>query len=285
MRSAYTAGVLDFFLDKGIDFPVVATASSGALIGSSYIAKQRNRNYRILKELGNNPESVSIMNWIRKREIFNMDYIFDKIPREIVPLDFGAFSKSPSQFIVGTTDIDTGSPVYYHRFDTLEELLTITRASCSLPVLAPSIIHDKKELMDGGVSNPLPILPLIQHGLNKQVVVLTRNRGYMKKATKLNWFFKHFFKEKPELRRLLRDRHILYNKTMELLYEKERKNEVFLIQPEEPLIATRIENNKEKLEKLYSQGYQEAEVKHPELERFIQSTNNTSPYATGNIPS
>ncbi|RKQ29071.1 patatin-like phospholipase family protein [Oceanobacillus halophilus] len=285
MRSAYTAGVLDLFLDKCIEFPVVATASSGALIGSSYITKQRTRNYKILEEVTNHKDAVSIKNWIRNKEIFGMDYIFDKIPREIVPLDLVAFLNSPTKFIIGTTNIHTGDPVYFDKYQSQEELFTITRASCSLPVLAPSITYNNMELMDGGVSDPIPIRPLVKQGMKKHIVVLTRNRGYIKKATKLNWFFKRIFKDKPELIKILRDRHQIYNDTMKQIYEMEKTNEVFIIQPEQPLTATRFDNNKEKLKNLYLQGYTEAESKYSQLELFLEAKDNIKPFVSGNVPS
>ncbi|RLL41304.1 patatin family protein [Oceanobacillus piezotolerans] len=269
MRCAYTAGVMDFFLDSNIYFPVIATASAGTLIGSSYLSNQRERNFKLIEELGSNPETVSLKRMIREKEIFGMDYIFDKLPREIVPLDFETFSESSTKLIIGTTDVNTGKPVYFDHYDTTDDLFTITRASCSLPVLAPSMLYKGYELVDGGVSDPIPIQPLIKSGLKKHVVVLTRNRGYIKKGTKLNWFFKRHFREKPALIKLLRERHLTYNHTMELLYEMEKRNEVFIIQPELPLQAGRFEKSIDKLIYLYEEGYQEAKSKAAELQDFL----------------
>ncbi|QHS21891.1 patatin family protein [Virgibacillus sp. MSP4-1] len=288
MRCAYTVGVLDFFMDNNMEFPYVATASAGALIGSSFIAGQRDRNYRILKELGKNPESISFKRMFQKRELFNMEYIFDKVPNKIVPLDFDAFTKAKSQFIIGTTDINTGKPLYYDSFHEKEDLFTIIRASCSLPVLSPSVSYEGLDLMDGGVSNPIPIQPLIDRGIEKNVVILTRNKGYTKKATKLNWLYKRLFKDKPELRRLLQNRHILYNQTMHQLREMEKQNKVFIMQPEAPLSASRIEKSHQKLEQLYIQGYQEAEKNAEALQAFLSSSSDEKtsvPYIEENVPS
>lgn len=272
MRVAYTAGVLDLFLDKGIEFPVIATASAGALIGSSYIAKQRERNHRMLTEIVRNPKSISFKRMIQDRELYSMDYIFDQIPNEIAPLDFEVFSQSSSKFVIGTTDINTGHPVYHDTYNTKEELFKIIRASCSLPVLASSIVYQDLDLMDGGVSDPIPIKPLMDAGMKKHVVILTRNKGYIKKGTKLNWLFKRIFHQKPNLQKLLRDRHLLYNQTMKNLLDMEKRNEVFIIQPEVPLAASRIERNKDKLQNLYVQGYKEAEKKSEALKQFLQNT-------------
>lgn len=232
MRSAFTVGVLDYFLDQRIEFPYVATASAGALIGSSYIAKQRDRNIKLLHAIGENRKTISIKRLLQKKELFSMDFIFDKLANQIVPLEFQSFSQASTEFIIGTTEINTGKPVFYDTFHTRENLSAIIRASCSLPGLAPSVAYNGKRLIDGGVSDPIPITPLIEKGLKKHIVILTRNKGYLKKPTKLNWFFKRLFKDKPELIKLLRDRHLFYNETMRKLLEMERRNEVFIIQPE-----------------------------------------------------
>jgi predicted patatin/cPLA2 family phospholipase len=271
MRGAYTAGVLDFFRDIEIDFPLVSTASSGAFIGSYYIAKQQRVNYKIFNEIMGNPRSISIRRMLTHKEVFSMNFIFDKIPRELVPFDFQSFSKSNTKFLIGTTDIVTGKPHYHDTYDTKDDLLTIIRASSSLPVLAPVVSFKGKELVDGGVSDPIPIRPSIQRGYQKHVVVLTRNKGYIKKGIKLNWFFKHVFKNYPGLREILKERHKIYNQTMEHLKEMEKQNKVFIIQPKERLVAKRLERNKQILHDLYFQGYQEAEQKKLELQQFLKS--------------
>ncbi|RYG73478.1 patatin family protein [Lentibacillus lipolyticus] len=270
MRCAFTIGVLDYFLDRKLEFPFVATASAGALIGSSFVAKQRERNYQLLHALGKNPDVISFKRMLQRRELFSMDLIFEKLANEQIPINFSSFLQANTRFIVGTTDINTGHPHFLDTFIDKYDLLQVIRASCSLPVLAPSIDYQGKQLMDGGVSDPIPIQPLLDQGLKKYVVVLTRNKGYRKKATKLNWFFKHYFKDKPELIKLLRNRHLRYNDTMQKLLQMEQRNEVFIIQPEEPLAVSRIEKNSNKLEILYKQGYQEAEKNFEPLQQFLE---------------
>ncbi|GAA0428014.1 patatin family protein [Lentibacillus halophilus] len=270
MRCAFTVGVLDYFLDRQVTFPYVSTASAGALIGSSYIARQRERNYQLLEALGKHPDVISLKRMLKKRELFSMDLIFDKLANEQFPLDFSSFLQADSGFIIGTTDIDKGRPLFHDTFTNKEDLLHIIRASCSLPVLAPSIDYKGKLLMDGGISDPIPIRPLMKLGLNKHVVVLTRHRGYVKTSSKGNWFFKYFFRNKPELVKLLRDRHLRYNETINDLLDMEQSGHVFFIQPEEPLPASRIEKSSEKLKLLYQQGYQRAEKNFDALQQFLE---------------
>ncbi|MFD2043323.1 patatin family protein [Ornithinibacillus salinisoli] len=284
MRGAYTAGVLDFFHDKEINFQLVTSTSSSALIGSSYVASQRGRNYRILQEIGNNKQSISIRNLIQHKELFSMDFIFDKLSNESASLDFTAFSNSSTKFIIGTTDLDTGKPIYHSHYKSKSDLLTLIRASCSLPILAPSITYEGTEIMDGGISEAIPISPSIESGSQKHVIVLTRNEGYIKKPTRLTWLFKKVFKDYPNFVRLLQTRHQLYNKTTEILAGMEQRGEAFIIRPTKPLQASRVEKNSKKLHGLYIQGYKQAENSFGDLQRFLENSNQ-SYYFQENISS
>ena len=50
MRGIYTAGVLDVFLENGIEFDGVAGVSAGAVHGCSYVSKQQGRSIRYYKK-------------------------------------------------------------------------------------------------------------------------------------------------------------------------------------------------------------------------------------------
>nr|WP_153462807.1 patatin family protein [Sediminibacillus terrae] len=268
MRGAYTAGVLDAFHDSGIVFPFVAGASAGACNATSYVAGQRGRNYKVLVEYGSHPEYISLKRAVTRKELFGMDFIFDVLPNQLVPFDFASFFNSNIRFVVSTTDIDTGEPVYHDTFHSNEELLTIIRASSSLPFVAPSISVQGRNLMDGGIVDPIPLQPSIDAGNRKHVVVLTRNQGYVKKPMKFSWLLKRSFKEHPALVTAMQNRYKRYNEMVKRLEEMERNDQVYIIRPKQPLEVGRIERNKSKLDALYQQGYQEGKQQEEAVIRF-----------------
>lgn len=47
MRAICTAGVLEYFLEKQIDFPYVIGVSAGSAMAASFLSKQKGRNYRV----------------------------------------------------------------------------------------------------------------------------------------------------------------------------------------------------------------------------------------------
>lgn len=271
MRGAFTAGVLDFFMDKNIHFPYIVGASAGACNGSSYVAKQRGRNYKVIVEYGNHPEYISIKRALTKKELFGMDFIFDKLPNQLVPFHYGRFfeSNQTQKFVVSTTDVKTGQPRYYDQFKSGDDLLKLIRASSSLPLIAPIIKHEGEELLDGGIADPIPIAPSIEAGNDKHVVVLTRNAGYIKQKMRFPWFFQKKYREYPELLKALERRHERYNETMKQLERLQEEGKVFILRPVEPLAISRIERNQSKLHALYEQGYEHAAAQYSQLHEFL----------------
>ncbi|WP_079480472.1 patatin-like phospholipase family protein [Halobacillus salinus] len=271
MRGAYTAGVLDYFMDEKIHFPYVVGASAGACNGSSYVAGQRGRNYEVIVEYGSHPEYISYKRMFTHKQLFGMDFIFDTLPNQLVPFDYEAFQNRKTTFVVATTDMKSGESLFYEDFPNRESLLKVIRASSSLPLVAPSIEYDGRELMDGGIADPVPIQPSIDKGNKKHVIISTRNDGYVKKKMKLGWYFLRRYKNYPLFANALLGRHLKYNRQMEQLKQMEDEGSAFVIQPIHPLKVSRIERNRDRLHALYEQGYREAEEQRSQLEHFLQS--------------
>lgn len=269
MRGMYTAGVLDCLSDWGVEFPLVASSSSSALIGSYYVSRQRGQIYEAYRYLAKNYSLVSFRRMITHKELFKMDLLFKLLPEKLYPFDFQAFIESGSKLLVSTTDIQSGSAVYHDSFPSSEALFTLVRASSSLPVLAHSVAFEGRQLLDGGVADPIPIKPSIERGYRKNVVILTRNMGYIKKPSHLGWLYRKLFRNYPALIELLQTRHDAYNQTTRNIQEMSKGGNVFLIRPEKPLVAGRIERNRQVLEELYRQGYAEMEQQKEALYSFL----------------
>ena len=271
MRGLYTAGVLEYFLEHYKMFPYVIGVSAGACMAASYLSRQAGRNREVNIDYVKHPNYLSFRNFVRHRQIFGMDFLFDEIPNNLVPFDYETFFKGTEQLVVGTTDCETGNPVYFKKEQYGEDLLTIIRASSSLPFIAPIVKYKDKKLLDGGMSDSIPIKKSELDGNEKNVVILTRNRGYVKKPSNSNWLIKRIYPNYPNLARILNERHRKYNETMDYLYDQEEKGNVFVISPSTPLNVKRIEKNTEKLTQLYQQGYQDAKTQFKSLENRLTS--------------
>jgi predicted patatin/cPLA2 family phospholipase len=260
MRGVYTAGVLEYFLEQEIFFPYVIGVSAGAAMAASYLSKQKGRNRTVNIEFVKDPRYLSWKNYFKNRQLFGMDFIFDEIPNKLVPFQYDEFYKSESEFVVGTTDCLTGEPVYLSKEDYGKEMLKALKASSSLPFVAPEIHFKNRILLDGGISDPIPLRKSQEDGNKRNVVILTRNEGYVKKPSKFHFLIKRKYPEYTGLQKALADRYRKYNETVEYLKKEEKKGNTLVIRPSKPLRVGRIERNPVKLESLYFQGYEDAKL-------------------------
>ncbi len=268
MRGLYTAGVLRYLMEQDIYVPYTIGVSAGACNGSSYISRQIDRNYKANIDYVSHPEYISFKRFLRNRELFGMDLIFDKIPNELVPFDMKAFCEAKEQFVVGVTDCVTGEPVYYDKKHLRKDIKTILRASSSVPYFAPEISYDGRILLDGGVADPIPIRKSEADGNTKNIVVLTGNKGLMK-GLSFGWVFKKKYRNYKGLIKALYNRHILYNDTIRYLEEQEEKGHVVLIRPIEKIDASRVERNPKKLKMLYNHGYANAKAAYGKIKKLL----------------
>ncbi|BCN31989.1 patatin-like phospholipase family protein [Anaeromicropila herbilytica] len=268
MRGIYTAGVLEYFMEKGIEFPYVVAVSAGACNATSFVTKQKKRNFNVLTKYINDPRYISLRNLIKKGCIFDFDFVIDELGRKLEPLDMDAFFQSDIRFVTGTTDITTAEPVYYEKSE-YQESFDCLRASCSQPFLAKIIEYKGLELLDGGISDPIPIEKSIADGNEFNVIVLTRHKDYQKKREVNYRICKHIYGDYPKLVDLLMTRDQMYNKKLAYCYELERQGKAIVISPDEKLPVNRLERNHKKLVNVYRLGIHDAKSKADQIREFI----------------
>ena len=271
LRGVYTSGVLRFFMDKRLHFPYVIGVSMGACNAASYISRQPERNRIVNIRYVNDSRYISYLRLLVKGELFGMTFIFDTIPNLLVPFDFDAFVKSEQQCLTTVTDCRTGKPLYYEKKELGEDYLKILQASSSLPFIAKPVHFRGRVLMDGGLSDAIPIQKSIRDGNTKNILVLTRTKGYRKKPSRLLGLARLWYNRYRGVYESLKNRHVRYNETMDYIDQLEEHGRVFIIRPGAPLDAGRIERNKNKLYAIYDQGYADAHECYARLRTYLKS--------------
>lgn len=268
MRGVYTAGVLEYMMEHNLYFPYVIGVSAGACNAASYLSRQNGRNRTVLIDYVNHPDYISYKNLFRKKQLFGMDLIFNEIPSTHVPFDFDKFHNATEQFVIGTTDISTGKPYYFNKKDDGEQILSILRASSSLPFMAPPVQINDRFHLDGGITDPIPVYKSEADGNHSHVVILTRNEGYRKQKSRLSWMLQRLYRKNPTLAKAITSRYIHYNQTLDHI--EANREDYFIIQPSTPLEVARIEKSQMRLTSLYNQGYEEMKMRHNELEKWLE---------------
>lgn len=192
--------------------------------------------------------------------IMDFKLLFEDFPEKIIPYDYDAYFSNPDRFVMVTTNCVTGKAEYFEEKTSSERVMDIVRASSSLPFVSPVTYVDGIPMLDGGIVDSIPVEYALGQGYDKAVVILTRNKGYRKKASRMP-LAKVAYKKYPSLIKALQERNAVYNRTMDLVERLEAEGKVTVIRPLKPVEVGRMEKDTAKLRALYQEGYDIAEEK------------------------
>ncbi len=254
MRGVFTSGVLDYFMDQGIRFPYTIGVSAGACNGLSYMSGQRGRAKYSNIDLLAQYHYISWKHLVRKGNIMDFDLLFGEFPERILPYDYPAYFASPGRYVMVTTNCLTGRAMYFEEKKDKQRVIDIARASSSLPFVCPIVYVDNIPMLDGGIVDSIPLQRAIDEGYNRNIVVLTRNKGYRKQSGDIR-VPPLVYRKYPKLREALSHRSRIYNQQLELVERLEEQGRVRVIRPQQPVVVDRMERDVQKLTDLYEQGY------------------------------
>ena len=268
MRGIYTAGVLDFFIDHEIYTDGVIGVSAGACHACSYASKQRGRAYRTNTDYLKDKRYMSMRSLIKTGDLFGAKFVYDDIPNKLDPYDFETFNNSGIKLYAVCSNLETGKAEYIPCINMKHDVIYV-RASASLPLLARIVEVDGKKLLDGGVTDSIPVRHFQEMGYQKNIVVLTQCKDYRKGKNNLLPIIRKTYRKYPKFIKAMEQRHIDYNRTLDELSLMEKEGTAFIIRPSSPVDISRLEKNVDKLKALYDQGYQDAAKQYEELKKFI----------------
>lgn len=268
MKGVYTAGVLDFFLDAGIDFEKCYGVSAGACCMCSYLSKQRGRALATMTDYLNDKDYWGLSSFLRTGDLFNVQMCYHDIPEKLNLFDYEAFDKNPSRGYAVVTNIETGFAEYIPLQEMHRDIEAV-RASASMPFVSRNVDIGGKMYLDGGLADSIPILHAVTDGCRKNVVVMTKEEGYWRSPIRHAGAARLKYAKYPKVYELIKNRHNTYNETLRYLYEQVEEGTVFLIQPRYKSDVSRTEKDASKLRALYEEGYEEAASRKEELLAFL----------------
>lgn len=275
LRCLYTAGVLDFFMEKGIEFSCVIGVSAGALTAANYVTNQKRRTAQINIMHSSDSDYYGVKQLFLKRSAFNFDYLFYDPINKLYPYDKKKLKDTKQKFYIAATDCITGQVNYFESVANYMEMTEFLRASSSLPLISPIVKVKGRGYLDGGIVAPIGIEKALEEQFDKVVVVLTRNDGFVKKPESLviRMLFSLFYKKYPALLKALRDMPQKYNDIRKKIGEMEKMGEVFVIRPQSMPKIQNVEKDARKLIKLYFQGLADAENSLNDMKAYLECDN------------
>lgn len=269
MRGMFTAGVIDVMMEHGIEFDGIVGVSAGSSFGCNYKSHQPGRVLRYNLRYCHDPRYMGLRSLITTGNLIGAEFAYHTLPLELDVFDIETFERNPTEFHVVCTDVDSGMPVYYRMDRVTYDSLEWLRASASMPIVTrPVKVDDGRRMLDGGISDSIPLKYFQDAGFARNVVVLTQPRDY-RKAPAPEWLFKLLMPRCPKISQAMGRRHVMYNNQLEYVQEQCAKGNTFVIAPDEPLPIGRLEMNRDKMKAVYELGRRSCLSALPYLRQFL----------------
>lgn len=254
MRGLFTAGVLDVLMENGVTFDGAVGVSAGAAFSCNIKSHQIGRVLRYNTRFCSDKRYCGMSSLLKTGNIYSTDFCYGEVPLKYDPFDFETYEKDPMEFYTVSTDVETGKPVYHKYAGMSDGGFDWIRASASMPLVSRIVEINGQKLLDGGISDSIPVEFFESLGYDRNVAVLTQPKTYQKSKNKMMPLIKIKYRKYPKFIETVKNRHIMYNAETALVSEKEHNGTLFVIRPESPLPVGRVEKDPEKLKEAYEIG-------------------------------
>jgi len=267
-RGIYAAGVLDVLLEHNIIVDGLIGTSAGAVNGCSYVSKQYERNLRYNIRFAKEKKYMSIYSLLTTGNVVGTEFAYDILPNHLEPFDYDAFEQSPVDYYVTCSNLETGKAEYILCKSLRGKNMDYLRASASLPYVSQIVEIDNKKYLDGGICDSIPLRVFQNMGYNKNIVVLTRPKGYVKKPEN-NLLASIYYGKYPNFVSALRNRYAVYNRTIKYIEEQEKQGNIIVLRPSEAIKVGRMEKNPQAIQQMYKLGKKDANKIINEISLFL----------------
>lgn len=271
MRGLFSAGIMDVFMENDIKFDGAIGVSAGAAFGCNYKSEQPGRVIRYNKRYARDPRYCSFASLLTTGNLYNSEFCYHVMPKKYDIFDVEAYRSNPMEFWVVTTDVETVEPVY-HKLETGDETdMEWLRASAALPIAAQAVELDGRRYMDGGISDSLPLPFFESQGYDRNVVILTQPKGYVKPVQKALGITKVLLHDNPDMYARLENRHNEYNAQLAYVTKREAEGAILAIYPDEALDVGFIVHDPEEMQRVYELGRAAGEKHLTRVQEYLAS--------------
>lgn len=270
MRGMFTSGVLDVFMENGITVDAAIGVSAGATFGCNFKSKQIGRAIRYNKKYAHDKRYCSFHSLFTSGNLYNADFCYNVLPNQLDLFDYETYISNPMDFYVVVTNAETGEPLYTKLKDCREKDMLWMRASASMPLVSTPVEIDEMKLLDGGIADSVPLEYFESIGFEKNIVVLTQPRDFVKQPPKFFPLMKIILRKYPKIVEAVETRHLRYNKQREYILSREKEGKALVICPEKVLGIKRTEKNVAELERVYQEGRRVATKNLDKIKDFLR---------------
>ena len=269
MRGMFTAGVLDVLMENKVEFDGAMGVSAGAVFGCNFKSRQIGRSLRYNMRFCDDPRYCSVESLIKTGDLYGVQFCYDEIPNKLDPFDAETYRNNPMPFYAVCTNVETGKAIHKRLDNGDAKDMEYFRASASMPVVSRIVEVDGYKLLDGGITDSIPLASMERRGYPRNVVILTQPLDYVKKKSDMLPLIRLVMRDYPKVIKAMEVRHIRYNKQEAYVREQELAGKVFVIRPPYALGISRTEDDPAELRRVYDLGRAEMEKQLHDLRAFL----------------
>ena len=269
MRGLFTAAVNDVLMEEGIRLDGAIGVSAGATFGCNYVTNQPRRALRYCIKYRMDPRFCSIPSLLLTGDMYGAEFCYHTLPDKLDPVDHQAFLESGIPFYAVCTDIETGEPVYHLCRSLSGFELEWIRASASMPLASQIVRVSGRALLDGGITDSIPLRYFEEIGYKRNVVILTQPKSYRKQPNSLMPLIRMRYRAYPALIHAMARRHMVYNDQLRDVRRAEKAGRAFVIRPPYKLPVSHNSHSAAKLREVYAIGRETALKALPALRKFL----------------
>ncbi len=270
MRGLFTAGIIDVMMEAGIEPDGLIGVSAGAAFGCNYKSRQPGRAIRYNTRFAKDPRYSGIRSLLKSGDYFNAEFGYHIVPEMYDIFDNKSFEQNPMEFHVVCTDVKTGLPIYKMLdradCDTYEWI----RASASMPLASKVVEIGDYKLLDGGVSDSIPLAYFESIGYQRNVVILTQPGGYQKAHSRLMPLMRIGLRKYPNMIEAMDKRYLMYNEELAFVRKAEQEGRCLVIRPETAIPIGHISHDPKQMRLVYEMGRDTGGRKLAEIKDFYQ---------------
>lgn len=274
-RGAYTAGMVNLLLEKGIYFDYACGISAGSSHTINYVSRDQTRVHMAFLAIDGAQPVGGMASFLRGRGYFNADYLYEGCIRDgFCGFEWDTFCANPARIRIQAFEAATGKSVTFTKDDMPDvwRMINCVRASSTVPIAMKPLPIDGHTYYDGGlgVGAGLPLHLAEQDGYERFVMLATRPAGYRKQpmSPTARAVFGRLLRDVPHVLEAMLTRPERYNAELDRIARLEQEGRALVIRPRVMPVSNGTLDTP-KLHRAYAMGHAQLLDELPRLREFV----------------
>lgn len=271
-RGTYTAAIIDKFIEDNVNIDAIIGVSAGALIAPNYYSRQIGRCLNINRKYCKDSRYMGKKSLIETGNFVNKDFAYYNVTKNIEVFDEKEYEKNYKLLLATVSNVETGLPEYI-KVNNVYNQIEVLRASSAMPFLTNIVEVNNNYYLDGAICDSIPIKKALSLEYDRIIVILTREKGFIKKPFNKGEIIgiKTKYKKYPKFIKAMLNRYKQYNESLEIIDKLSSENKIFAIYPSENIDISLNKVNKKEIDRIYDIGIKDYNNIKDKLNEYLNS--------------